>query len=161
MAKQRIPSFLHLHFHIRPDDAGQIVEVSYAYDSEAQVVVRRVYDQSDRSDSYATAEDERETFEPWNNQRYHQLDWEPAYTGPTLAERLLDGDDAEASATFSRLNDQGDGFDPAEEIAGWKVVWLADGTDGVAVYQDGYDAILVATDGSGDDDSRWAVRVSA
>ena len=41
------------------------------------------------------------------------------------------------------------------------MVWLADGTDGVAVYQDGYDAILVATDGSGDDDSRWAVRVSA
>lgn len=160
MAK-RIPSFSHLHFMVRPDDAGQIVEVSYAYDTEAQVVVRRVYDQSDRTDSFATAEDDRSDFEPWNNQRFGHLDWEPAYTGPSLAEQLLDGDDDLSSATFSRLNDQGEGFDPAEEIGGWKVVWLADGTDGVAVYQDGYDAILVGTDGSGDDDSRWAVRVSA
>jgi len=158
---KRIPSFSHLHFMVRPDDAGQIVEISYAYDSEAQLVVRRVYDQSDRSESFATAEDDRPTFEPYNNQRYSQLDWEDAYTGPTLAERLLDGDDAEASATFSRLNDEGEGFDPAEEISEWKLVWLADSTDGVAVYRDGDDAILVATDGSGDDDSRWAVRVSA
>ena len=160
MAK-RIPSFDHLHFHVRPDDAGQIVEISYAYDAEAQRVVRRIYDQSDRSDSFATAEDDRPTFEPYNNQRYAHLDWEPAYTGPTLAERLLDGDDDLSSATFSRLNDEGEGFDPAEEISEWKLVWLAGSTDGVAVYRDGDDAVLVGTDGSGDDDSRWAVRVSA
>jgi hypothetical protein len=135
MAK-RIPSFSHLHFMVRPDDQGQIVEVSYAYDTEGQRVVRRIYDQSDRSDSYATAEDDREVFEPWNNQRFAHLDWEDAYTGPSLAERLLlDGDDAEASATFDRLNNEGEGFDPAQEIAGWKLCWLADTTDGVAVYK--------------------------
>jgi len=160
MAK-RIPSFSHLHFMVRPDDAGQIVEISYAYDAEGQVVVKRIYDQSDRAERYETAEDDRDTFEPWNNQRYAHLDWEPAYTGPTLAERLLDGDDAEASATFTRLNSEGEGFDPTEEIGGWKLVWLPDSTDGVTVYRDGDDAVLVGTDGSGDDDSRWAVRVSA
>jgi len=161
MAKRIIPSFDHLTFLVRPSDGGQIVEISYAYDGESQRVVRRIYDQSDRSDSFATAEDDRPSFEPWNNQRYAHLDWEDAYTGPRLAERLFDGDDAEASATFSRLNNEGEGFDPADEIAGWKVVWLADDTNGVAVYRDGDDAILVGTDGSGDEESRWAVRVCA
>ena len=78
----------------------------------------------------------------------------------SLAARLLQGDRDDASATFIRLNNAGEGFDPTE-ISEWKLVWLADSTDGVAVYRDGDDAILVGTDGSGDDDSRWAVRVSA
>jgi hypothetical protein len=82
-------------------------------------------------------------------------------TGPSLAERLLDGDDDLSSATFTRLNSEGEGFDPTEEIGEWKLVWLAGTTDDVAVYRDGDDVVLVGTDGSGDDDSRWAVRVSA
>ena len=151
----QIPTFDHLHFHVRPNDQGQIVEISYAYDTEAQRVVRRIYDQSDRSDSFATAEDDRDTFEPHNNQRYSQLDWEDVDMGPTLAARLLDGDDAEASATFSRLNNEGEGFDPAEEIADWDLVSRAQNDTEVSIYADGDDAILV-----GDANGPWAVRVS-
>ena len=65
-----------------------------------------------------------------------------------------------ANATFAALNNAGEGFDPADEIAAWTLVEAADTTDAVSVYRDESGAtVLVGTDGSGDDDSRWAVRV--
>jgi hypothetical protein len=77
--------------------------------------------------------------------------------GPTLAARLLDGDrDDEASSTFSRLNNAGEGFDPDDEIAAWDLVYRAQNDTEVSIYEDGYDAILV-----GDVNGPWAVRVSA
>jgi len=151
-----------LTFLVRPSDGGQIVEVSYAYDPEAQVVVRRTYDQSDRSESFATAEDDRETFEPFDDQDFSHLDWIQIPGEPTLAARLLDFDrGGEADETYQRINDAGDGFDPTREIDAWTLVYRAQNTDEVSIYADGDDAILVGTDGMGDDDSRWAVRVSA
>ena len=157
-------NFSSLHFIVRPSDAGQIVEVSYAYDSEAQLVVRRIYDQSDRSDRYATAEDDRETFEPYNNQDFSDLDWTeiPAEVETTLASRILDGDsEDEANDTYRQINDAGDGFDPTSRIDSWELVYASSSTDHVSIYRDGDDAILVGTNGMGDEDSRWAVRVSA
>ena len=152
----QIPTFDHLHFHVRPNDQGQIVEVSYAYDTEAQRVVRRIYDQSDRSDSFATAEDDRDTFEPYNNQRFSHLEWEDVDMGPTLAARLLDGDrDDEAGPTFTRLNNAGEGFDPDDDLGDWDLVYRATADDEVSIYADGDDAILV-----GDANGAWAVRVS-
>ena len=152
----KIPTFDHLTFLVRPSDGGQIVEISYAWDGVRERVVRRIYDQSDRTDSFATAEDDRETFEPHNNQRFSQLDWEDVDMGPTLAARLLDGDrDDEAGPTFSRLNGEGEGFDPADEIEDWDLVYRATTDTEVSVYADGDDAILV-----GDANGAWAVRVS-
>jgi len=153
-------NFSSLHFIVRPSDAGQIVDVSYAYDSEAQLVVRRRYDQSDRSESFATAEDDRETFEPHNNQDFSDLYWTeiPAEVETTLASRILDGDsEGEANDTYQR--DAGDGFDPTSRIGFWELVYASSSTDQVSIYRDGDDAILIGTDGMGDDDSRWAVRV--
>lgn len=72
----------------------------------------------------------------------------------------LNTSDADLSAAFSALNDAGEGFDPTDEIKSWRRVRRAETTDDVAVYRDGKDAILVGTDASGDDDSRWAVRIS-
>ena len=64
------------------------------------------------------------------------------------------------SAEFSARNNAGEGFDPSGEIDGWALVFGAATTDDVAVYRDGDDAVLVGTDGSGDEDSRWAVRIA-
>lgn len=75
----------------------------------------------------------------------------------TLASRLLDGDrNDEASATFTELNDDGEGFDPDDYIGDWELVYRAQNMDDVSIYADGDDAILV-----GDADGLWAVRVSA
>ena len=75
----------------------------------------------------------------------------------TLAARLLDGDrNDEASATFTQLNDAGEGFDPDDDLAGWELVYRAQNMDEVSIYADGDDAILV-----GDAGGLWAVRVSA
>jgi hypothetical protein len=74
----------------------------------------------------------------------------------TLAARLLDGDrNDEASAIFSRLNNDGEGFEPDEDdLASWDLVYRAQNMDEVSIYEDGNDAILV-----GDADGLWAVRV--
>lgn len=76
----------------------------------------------------------------------------------TLASRLIDGDrDDEAPATFSRLNDAGQGFGPDDDdLAEWELVSRAANMDEVSIYADGDDAILV-----GDAGGLWAVRVSA
>lgn len=75
----------------------------------------------------------------------------------TLAARLLDGDrHDEATSTFTRLNDEGEGFDPDGEIADWELVSRASNMDEVSIYADGDDAVLV-----GDAGGLWAVRVSA
>ena len=75
----------------------------------------------------------------------------------TLAARLIAGDrHDEASATFTELNDAGEGFDPDGEIDEWELVSRASNMDEVSVYADGDDAILVADAGG-----QWAVRVSA
>lgn len=64
------------------------------------------------------------------------------------------------SSTFTILNNQGLGFDPSDEIDGWILRRAAETTDDVSVYEDEEGAtVLVGTDGSGSDDSRWAVRV--
>ena len=73
----------------------------------------------------------------------------------------LRDDQKEAGRLFQRLNNAGEGFDPEDDIADWDLVYRAQNDTEVSIYADGDDAILVATDGSGDDDSRWAVRVSA
>ena len=74
----------------------------------------------------------------------------------SLAARLLDGDrDDEAGPTFTRLNNQGEGFDPADDLADWDLVSRAQNDTEVSIYADGDDAILV-----GDANGAWAVRVS-
>jgi len=58
-------------FYQQPEDAGQIVEVSYALASDHELLVCRSYDRSDRTTSYHCAEldpDGDDTFEPWNGQ---------------------------------------------------------------------------------------------
>lgn len=78
----------------------------------------------------------------------------------TTAEILRN--DRDASAAYTILNNQGEGFDPSDDIADWTLVSEADTTDGVSVYTDTDglgNVYLVSTDGSGSDDSRWAVRV--
>lgn len=65
------------------------------------------------------------------------------------------------SATkYDELNNAGQGFDPSAEIGGWTLLRAAETTDDVSEYvdEDGQ-LVLVGTDGSGDEDSRWAVRV--
>jgi hypothetical protein len=75
----------------------------------------------------------------------------------TLAARLLNGDrNDEATSTFSKLNDAGEGFDPDEALAGWELVSRAANMDEVSIYADGDDAVVV-----GDAGGLWAVRVSA
>jgi hypothetical protein len=75
----------------------------------------------------------------------------------TLAARLLNGDrNDEATSTFSKLNDAGEGFDPDEDLAGWELVSRAANMDEVSIYADGDDAVVV-----GDAGGLWAVRVSA
>tara|TARA_R110000868_G_scaffold382146_1_gene648627 strand:- start:96 stop:350 length:255 start_codon:yes stop_codon:yes gene_type:complete len=75
----------------------------------------------------------------------------------TLAARLLDGDrNDEASSTFTQINNDGEGFDPDDDLAGWELVYRAQNMDEVSIYADGDDAILV-----GDAGGLWAVRVSA
>lgn len=67
---------------------------------------------------------------------------------------------------FRTLNDRGQGFDPTGIDSLWDLREHAATTDDVAVYR-AQDAegdewvILVGTDGTGSEDSRWAVRVSA
>ena len=65
---------------------------------------------------------------------------------------------------FTVLNNAGKGFDPEPEIDAWTLVRLTDNTDDVSVYrytdEDGDTwHVLVGTDGTGSDDSRWAVRI--
>jgi hypothetical protein len=76
----------------------------------------------------------------------------------TLAARLLNGDrNDEATSTFSKLNDAGEGFDPDDDdLAGWELVSRAANMDEVSIYADGDDAVVV-----GDAGGLWAVRVSA
>ena len=160
-----ISNFDHLAFLVRPADQGKMVEISYAWDANRERVVRRIYDPTDDTGSFAMAEDHREVFEPWNNQRFDHLDWVEVavagYPAPvearSLAARLLDGDrDDEAGPTFTRLNNAGEGFDPDDDLGGWDLVYRAQNDTEVSVYADGDDAILV-----GDANGAWAVRVSA
>jgi len=76
----------------------------------------------------------------------------------TLAARLLDGDrHDEASATFTRLNNEGEGFYlHDDDLSDWELVSRASNMDEVSIYADGDDAVLV-----GDAGGAWAVRVSA
>jgi hypothetical protein len=69
-----------------------------------------------------------------------------------------------ARRAFATLNNAGEGFDPSHDIDGWEVEREAATTDDVAVYSYTDDEgdrwlVLVGTDGTGSDDSRWAVRV--
>jgi hypothetical protein len=73
---------------------------------------------------------------------------------------------SDARYAFSVLNDQGEGFDPTGEDSAWTLRRDAETTDDVSVYTHTDDdgdlwVILVGTDQSGSDDSRWAVRVGA
>lgn len=55
-------------FVTAPEDQGQIIEVSYALDGEAQMVVRRSVDRSTGRTYYAVArfQDLHGDWEPWN-----------------------------------------------------------------------------------------------
>lgn len=60
-----------LEYHMQPCDQGQIVDVSYAYDSERGLLVRRTHDRSDSTTVYAAAEidetlEQEGDFQPWN-----------------------------------------------------------------------------------------------
>ena len=66
---------------------------------------------------------------------------------------------ADRNALFTAGNNAGDGFDPGSMLTGGRPTHRADTTDDVSVYVVGGKAILVGTDGTGDDDSRWAVEV--
>lgn len=77
----------------------------------------------------------------------------------TLVRELIDNNGG-ARAIFSTLNNSGEGFDPTAEIGGWTLHSAARNTSDIAVYVDGADVVLVGTDGTGSDDSRWAVRVA-
>ena len=55
---------------------------------------------------------------------------------------------------FRAGNDAGEGFNPDDEIESWGWVYTSD--EGIDLYQDGNDAVLVA-----DVNGPWAVRVSA
>lgn len=148
--------FAHLHFHVRPSDQGQIVEVAYAWDHGHDRVVRRTFDRSDQSESFAIAEDGRETFEPYNDQDFSHLSW-TKIEAPTLAQRLLDFDRlGEADETFRRLNNAGYGFDPSDEMDGWTLIYRAQHNSEVSIYRDNEEAVLI-----GDANGPWAVRVSA
>ena len=57
-------------------------------------------------------------------------------------------------------NNDGDGFDPSGDLDGMALGHDATDTSDVAVYYRDGRAILVGTDGSGDDDSRWGVEVA-
>ena len=68
-----------------------------------------------------------------------------------------------AALAFSELNDAGKGYDPTGDDLG-ELVRDAETTSDVAVWRWTDESgdewlILVGTDGSGSDDSRWAVRV--
>jgi hypothetical protein len=61
-----------LNFQTMPEDQGQMVEVSYAVDCDAETLVRRTVDGSNGSVSYderdldMDADDDAQNFEPWN-----------------------------------------------------------------------------------------------
>lgn len=65
---------------------------------------------------------------------------------------------------YNALNNAGQGFDPSDDLGGWRLLHEARTTDDVSVYEE-IDTdgdvwlVLVGTDGTGSDDSRWAVRV--
>ena len=64
------------------------------------------------------------------------------------------------ASLYDAGNTAGDGYDPTADIAdASSPVHAAETTDDVSVYHVGDVAILVATDGSGDDVSRWGVAV--
>jgi len=63
-------------------------------------------------------------------------------------------------ALFTSGNNDGDGYDPEADIQGLLPVHTAETTDDVSVYLLGDRAVLVGTDGSGSDDSRWGVTVA-
>lgn len=46
-----------LRFHTPPEARGQAIECSYAYEPEAEVVVRRCYDRSDLTTRYQISHD--------------------------------------------------------------------------------------------------------
>jgi hypothetical protein len=69
--------------------------------------------------------------------------------------------DLRALDLFRAGNDAGDGFAPPEDMVGegWELFASRDSTDDVEVWLDNKRRIvLVGTDGTGSDDSRWAVR---
>jgi hypothetical protein len=70
-----------------------------------------------------------------------------------------------AVRAFDIENNAGRGFDPASEIDDWTLVRSASSTDDVSVYSDRFGGdvwvFCVGTDGTGSDDSRWAVQVGA
>jgi hypothetical protein len=65
-----------MYWYTRPVDQGQMVHVSYSTDGE--VLYRRQYDRSDRTESYdcAAIEGSCEDFEPWNGKLPSHDDWE-------------------------------------------------------------------------------------
>lgn len=66
---------------------------------------------------------------------------------------------AEIRSEYNRCNNEGCGFDPSSEIAGWTLIRAAATTDDPAIYEDADGLyVLVGTDGMGTDESRWAVR---
>jgi hypothetical protein len=54
-------------WHQMPEDAGQIVDVSYAIDWEEEMLYRRTYDRGDRTLEIDRARVDGGSFEPWND----------------------------------------------------------------------------------------------
>jgi len=55
-------------WHVPPEHQGQIIEVSYSLDAEAEVILERTIDRSDRSEvivAYAYPKRRAGSWEPW------------------------------------------------------------------------------------------------
>jgi hypothetical protein len=64
-----------LTFHVRPSDAGQFVEVAYAFDSENDRLVKRITTLGLSRSSYAFRAMPKKRFEPWNNDPAPRSGW--------------------------------------------------------------------------------------
>ncbi len=63
---------------------------------------------------------------------------------------------------YNEKNNVGEGFDPSDDISSGRLelVIEAGNTSEVSVYKNVFDVILVGTDGSGSEGSRWAVELN-
>lgn len=70
-----VSSIADLTFHVRPVDAGQAVEISYASDWESECLIRCEWDRSEGTRVYAAAPIEGGEFEPQNGTLPDVGDW--------------------------------------------------------------------------------------
>jgi hypothetical protein len=62
-------------FHVRPSDAGQVVEIAYALDSEHNRLVKRIKTRGLGRASYSFRTMPKTRFEPWNDDSPPRSGW--------------------------------------------------------------------------------------